>query len=93
MALGLADYGSDEKLCGATAMEKATVSMWLRRVEQHIVLPMYGPHVHCYVPLTALLRTAACAGIRLQLSLLSASGSTISAGVQLKISSPKRYSP
>jgi hypothetical protein len=46
VALGLADYGSDEKLCGATPMEKATVSMWLRRVEQHIVLPMYGPHVH-----------------------------------------------
>lgn len=91
MALGLADYGSDEKLCGATPMEKATVSMWLRRVEQHIVLPMYGPHVHCYLSQRSCARP--CAGIRLQLSLLSESGSTISAGVQLKISSPKRYSP
>jgi hypothetical protein len=38
----LADYGSGEKLCGVDPMEKAKISMWLRRVEQHIVLPMFN---------------------------------------------------
>lgn len=38
----IADYGSSEKLCGANPMEKAQISMWLRRVEQHIVLPMFN---------------------------------------------------
>merc|ERR1711879_781879 len=30
------------QMTGATPMERATINMWLRRIEQHIILPMYA---------------------------------------------------